>query len=290
MYVSVFRDQSSTPECRRSQVAARILAFDPGGPARDAAGAPISFDFPVCSIGQARATPDGGGVVGLWGAESAERLLHLDATLRETWSYVPQASTVRRFVASIHAIVDGGGRTVLVRSYRHSGSGRDGVQLTLLGPDGRAGVPVYTDEIDPDAGFAGLAHGQSAVAVAADRVYLIGTKCPAVGGCPHLTAVAYAVSMPGLVMDYPRSAVLGGPVPPPAARCGDAVVLAARGSGDNDNGTNHPGHHALAIVKQLRGEHRLTLYDDTRPGDDVIGVDYPAVRVGLESVFYPGSM
>lgn len=35
---------------------------------------------------------------------------------------------------------------VLLRHYTQSGSGREDVQLTLLGPDGRAAASVDTDE------------------------------------------------------------------------------------------------------------------------------------------------
>ena len=64
------------------------------------------------------------------------------------------------------------------------------------------------------------------------------------------------------------------------AVCGDAAIIAARGSGENDRGISYPGRRSVGIGAALKATYGLRLYDfDTNPNDGMIGVTYPAVSV-----------
>lgn len=101
---------------------------------------------------------------------------------------------------------------------------------------------------------------------------------------------------PGLAMDYQLALATGSgstPPPPNEPPCGDAAIIGVRGSGDNNNGRDYPGRHALAIAKLLRDRASLDLYDrgDSTPRNHVIGLRYPAVSVTNSEVrHYRGSV
>lgn len=110
--------------------------------------------------------------------------------------------------------------------------------------------------------------------------------CLAVGGNTSNIAPtqAYGLSVGAAAAGVPPPTTE--PTPTPSACTGDAVLIAARGSGDNPTG-NTPGRHALAIAKRLRDTYHLRLIDAGQPATpidkvgngSVIGVAYPSVSV-----------
>lgn len=79
-------------------------------------------------------------------------------------------------------------------------------------------------------------------------------------------------------------------VAPTPALCKDAALIGARGSGDSDFGTSHPGEHAIEIARLMQSEWGIGLYDADGGAAGVIGLTYPAVAVPVGLPGYDSSV
>ena len=252
--VSLAATQTNKDLCGDQAISGGLHAYQPSGSV-------WSYNsLPACSVAyEMKPTPSGGFIVrystpeaGIPGNTREQFMLALDDSGHALWT-APLASTDPSiYTMSLTFAVDLNGNVAVQRVIQHRLSANGtyypfpAVQFSYV--DGFTGVVLTSREISGDHdtpggdGYILSGAGNYELDIAKNTWYVALAHCTTWPNCNYTQSTLYAVTVPGLQMDYPRGAVLAANKPWKSFVVLGDSFSSGEGSGDYDPTTNIPSN------------------------------------------------